>query len=367
MENISFAENLRRLRKETGLTRAALAERLHYSEKSVEKWEAGAAVPPVATLCEIAAVFQVTLDELVRNPEGSALAFLGIDGGGTKTEFLLTDAEGKILSRCVLGASNPVDLGLDGCMEVLREGVRRVCREVPVRRTAAFAGLSGGLSGNNQNLVREALAGFGFFAYGNGSDADNALELALSGGDGVMLIMGTGIIAFSQKGGERRRFAGWGHMIDRGGSGVHFGSDALNAAFEYLDGRGGSETLFRLVEEKLGSPLPERIPALYSGGKSAFAALAPCVFEAVKAGDPVARKILLRNASEAAAILSAALKVSGTDRAVICGGLAHHADLLAPLIRERLPEGAALSFNSDPPVFGAAALAKKLAMEKKEK
>ena len=363
MEQIAFAENVKRLRKKAGWTRAALSEKLHYSEKSVEKWESGAAVPPVSTLCELAGLFQVTLDELVRSRVEGPRAYLGIDGGGTKTEFLLTDPEGTVLSRCVLGGSNPVDLGVEGCMAVLEQGVRTVCREFPLREVSAFAGLSGGISGDNKARIADAFGRLGFYAAGNGSDADNALELALGGGDGVMLIMGTGIVCFSRSKGELPRSAGWGHMVDRGGSGVHFGSDVLDAAFKYFDGRGGSEKLFRLAEEQLGAPLSARIPALYAGGKSAFAALAPCAFRAAAEGDEVALAILKRNAAEAALILSAALKGSGNRRAVICGGLAHHKEQLEPLIRKGLPEGTDLTFCADPPVLGAVALAKKQTKE----
>ncbi len=64
---IVFASNLIRLRSDAGLTQAELGERLHYSDKSVSKWERGESIPDAFVLKTIAEMFSVTVDYLLES------------------------------------------------------------------------------------------------------------------------------------------------------------------------------------------------------------------------------------------------------------------------------------------------------------
>ena len=59
------SENLKRLRKEKGLTQEQLATRLNVSFQAVSKWECGESYPDIVMLSSIAQIFSVSLDELV--------------------------------------------------------------------------------------------------------------------------------------------------------------------------------------------------------------------------------------------------------------------------------------------------------------
>ncbi|BCR35473.1 helix-turn-helix domain-containing protein [Mariniplasma anaerobium] len=67
MEKIKeiFAENLIHYRKTLGLTQLDLAEKLHYSDKAISKWERGESLPDVVTLKEISKIFNITVDQLI--------------------------------------------------------------------------------------------------------------------------------------------------------------------------------------------------------------------------------------------------------------------------------------------------------------
>ena len=60
--------NIVTYRKRSGLTQAKLAERLNYSDKAVSKWERGESMPDVLTLVQLAELFEITTDELLRDP-----------------------------------------------------------------------------------------------------------------------------------------------------------------------------------------------------------------------------------------------------------------------------------------------------------
>ena len=61
-----IAGNITALRASKGMTQLDLAEKLHYSDKAVSKWERGESVPEIGTLTAIADLFGVPLDYLVR-------------------------------------------------------------------------------------------------------------------------------------------------------------------------------------------------------------------------------------------------------------------------------------------------------------
>lgn len=60
--------NIAALRKRSGMTQAVLAERINFSDKAVSKWERGESIPDVMTLMELAQVFEVSVDDLLRDP-----------------------------------------------------------------------------------------------------------------------------------------------------------------------------------------------------------------------------------------------------------------------------------------------------------
>ena len=59
-----IAKNISELRTKNGMTQLELADRLHYSDKAVSKWERGESVPEISTLKAISELFGVTLDYL---------------------------------------------------------------------------------------------------------------------------------------------------------------------------------------------------------------------------------------------------------------------------------------------------------------
>jgi transcriptional regulator with XRE-family HTH domain len=62
----TVAKNIATLRKSAAMTQLDLAERLNYSDKAVSKWERAESLPDITTLLEIADLFGVPLDALVR-------------------------------------------------------------------------------------------------------------------------------------------------------------------------------------------------------------------------------------------------------------------------------------------------------------
>ncbi len=65
LKNI-IAGNIGQLRRQAGMTQLELAEKLSYSDKAISKWERGESLPDIVTLKDIAELFNVSVDYLLR-------------------------------------------------------------------------------------------------------------------------------------------------------------------------------------------------------------------------------------------------------------------------------------------------------------
>lgn len=287
--------------------------------------------------------------------------FLGIDGGGTKTEFLLCDAAGRQCGHAVLGACNPNDVGFAVTAAVLDEGISAVCRDLPAAQISVFAGLAGTLSGDYPAQVTAVLAQRPFARIGCGSDAQNAVAAALGRRDGTVVIAGTGCAAFAQKAGQLFRCGGYGYLLEEGGSGFSIGRDAIRAALLAEAGHGPDTALRESVRAACGhAAVLDALEQFYAGGKREFAAYAPFVFDAYDAGDAVAGQILDRNAAALAELIVTADRFGGAPHdVVLVGGLTARQAIYLPMIERHLPAPGRyrLTASTVRPVLGALCLA----------
>ncbi len=354
-----FAYNINRLRLSRNLTQRQLAQLIGYTEKSVSKWECVGSVPSIATLYQIASVFNVGLDELFRD---KSVYLLGIDGGGTKTDLVLADEKLNMVKELTLSGCNPIDIGMENAKEILKSGISRVCEGIPFSSIVMFAGIAGGSSGGNKEELARFFAKFGFLSFENGSDTQNIVSAAIGDNDGVIIIMGTGSCAIAQHNGIQERVGGWGYLFDNGGSGYNIARDALAACFRYIDGSGKYTALADEVLKKYESP-QTLLGALYEGGKKFIASFCPLVFECAERGDEVCREIIKSNMDYAANVISTAVKKVGGERVgvVLAGGISKLT--LANEYLKMALSGAdrcELSVLSERPVMGALIYAKKL-------
>ncbi|HCH74504.1 MAG TPA: hypothetical protein DEV87_04910 [Clostridiales bacterium] len=353
-----FAANVKTLRKAKKLSQSELAEKLNFTEKAVSKWECGEYVPSIHVLFKIAEEFGVSVENLFE--ENSGIYFLGIDGGGTKTSFLLTDELGNRVRSEVAPGCNPFDIGEDESKKVLSDGIRKVCGNVPFQRVVCFAGIAGGTVGGHKKLFANFLKTFGFKAAYNGSDNENVVCGGLGADDGVTLITGTGVCAYVQKNRQIKRVSGWGYFFDEGGSAFNFGREAISFACGVEDGRFFESELYRQVKSKNGESVESIVQKSYDAGKKYVASFADCVFKSAAAGDEAAAEIIKRNTKVVAGVLETCAKVIGTEKVktVIAGGLTKESAFIN-YIKSSLsrPENFEISVLSGEPVEGAVRLA----------
>ena len=357
-----FSKNLKSYRKKFNISQKQLADIIGYSEKTVSKWEAAAGLPNIATAYEIAKIFHISIDDLFNHEH--QICFLGIDGGGTKTELVLTDSEKRVIRTLIVEGCNPMDIGLEETKRILREGIRNVCGDIPYSSISMFAGIAGGSSGNMKSELNRFFKEFKFYSYGNDSDSLNIISAGLEKNDGVILILGTGVCAFTQIKGEHLKTAGWGYLIDNGGSAYNIGRDGLNAYYCAKDKTGSQTILTDIIDSKYEGNANLLIQHIYEGKKKVIASYAPIVFQAAAQGDEIALQIIKRNMDAAATIIETAVKpLEGNDKihVVLAGGLCNE-----PMTKQYLlemlknPEKYEIEILDKRPVWGAVMLAEQL-------
>lgn len=289
---------------------------------------------------------------------------IALDGGGTKTDLALFLPDGTVLRRLRAPACNPNDIGWPKTQEVLRQALAELLQGQPVP-LALYAGVSGGTTGNNQQLLLELLQGLlpGCAHVGNGSDAVSALSSGMGLADGCVVICGTGSVGFVRQKGRVERLGGWGYLFDKGGSGYDFGRDAVYHALCALDGRGPATCLTALLERELGQPVDLAVTSLYQKGKPAIAALAPLVFEALAQNDPAAQIILRENCQELARLFNALAQKMGQQICpiVLAGSMFRDFEAMRPFWEPMLCHSYQFIRPSLPPVYGSAVEAMSLA------
>ncbi len=366
MKNITriIAENIKHRRKEIGMTQEELSAKLGYSVKAVSKWECGHGAPPTIILPHLAHVLKTNVD-LLLSEKSEEHFYLGIDGGGTKTEFALADDSGKIIKTLLLGTSNPSDIGLNASLEVLRTGIFEICTDLPKRSISLFAGLAGSSTEGVSDKIGAFLDSLGFAKAAHDSDAANAISAALGTKDGIIVIMGTGSVTFAQSHKRKHRIGGYGYLLGDAGSGFALGRDAILAALRYEDGSGAYTSLYDGVKARCeGKRVLEKLGSFYQGGKREIARYASLVFEAYRQNDSIARDILENNLSAVADTVRGAAKHLTQDVSiplVLCGGICDaNEDIIMPILQRMLATDSArysISLCKHTLVYGALVLA----------
>ena len=339
------------------MTQTELAAALQISPQSVSKWECGLTAPDIENLCRMACVLGVSVDTLLGDIRPNGKAMIGIDGGGSKTEFVLFLEDGTILDTKVLGPCNPNAIGLENSVMLLRQGIDDF---LSIRSDVCgiFVGSSGFLTGGNGKKIQTMLKNvYPHIHIRCETDIMNVIAAGTDSDRSVAVICGTGSIVYAKEKEKLTKLTGWGFLLSSSGSGYDIGRDVLRAALADVEGIGEKTLLSGLVEIKLGAPVSECIQRVYQYDQSYVASFAPLVFDAYEKGDVLARKIVTENAESLANVINhAARNYDCAKKVILSGGLLTGSTLFAQLVQERLDRDLSVTVVRIPQVLGACRL-----------
>lgn len=352
-----LGNNIRNYRRRKGLSQGTLAERLCVTPQSVSKWEHGTAMPGLDSLCMMAQILNVSTDALLGTQNSTERVMIGIDGGGTKTEFILFSESWKILKRIVLDSCNPNAIGIEESVAVFSRGIDALTAYNP-NVCGIYIGASGfglGKSGAEVQALLEKK--YPDIKICSGNDILNVIACATDADRCVAVICGTGSIVFAKEQEKLTRLTGWGYLLSKLGSGFDIGRDVLYAALQEREGLGQTTILTQAVEKKLGCTVADAIMEIYSHDQSYIASFAPLAVEAYHAGDQVAREILCANAGRIAQVINHAAERYDCGRIVVLsGGMFTSAKCFLQLVKEQLNPRLETIVPRNPQVYGACLL-----------
>jgi N-acetylglucosamine kinase-like BadF-type ATPase len=324
--------------------------------------------------------------------------FLGIDSGGSKTTCAIGD-ESSLLATATAGPSNVVRVGESQARESLHQSVRQACAAAgitPQQVAGTCIGAAGAVRAEIISTVRAALAEILPTAIDVVGDMEIALDAAFHDGPGVIVIAGTGSIAYGRDAlGNTVRAGGWGFAISDEGSAHWIGRAAIAAVLRAKDSgevtpdgnKDVSPPLLAALLKAWGmASLDDFLRAANSTPPPDFAALFPALLTAVQVNDELAQHILTQAGQELAGLAAIVIRrlqarstplsdpsevrpsesqvVKTPVRLAIAGGVFRH----APLVREvfynevrRLHPLAEVDLQIVKPVEGALRLARRAA------
>ncbi len=304
----------------------------------------------------------------------SKRAVVGVDGGGTKTQAVILDAEFKVLGEGLAGASNPLRVGIANAAGAIREAIDQACEVAQLRRTdliAAEIGLAGARRQELNARMREALLGLGIGEIVVVGDADIALYGATEGAPGLIVISGTGSICCGINArGKTFCAGGWGPIAGDEGAGAWIARRALRAIAHAVDGRGPATSLTAAACTYFHVSDPNDLStAIYAPTitNERLAGFGKYVILAARAKDRVAREILAEGGCELGLAASAVIRTlkleSETFPVAYVGGVFKAAgELVLTAMREKVKAVAPRAYLA-PPRFSPAVAAARMAWE----
>ena len=286
---------------------------------------------------------------------------LGVEGGGTKTAWVLVERNGADLRILNQGKLPPSNFRL-----VTPDRLRTIFSELPKQIDRAGVFLAGCALEDQPALSHICAEIWPSAKIITGNDRDSGLAAALGRGEGIVVNAGSGSSVTGRRGDRIEKAGGWGHILGDAGGGYFLVIQALRFILsEYDLHRGEVQFTAKILRALCLNNLDELVRWAQTADKMEIALLAPVVFEAAAGGDARVMEIIEEGArvlGEYTEAVASRLRLLAP-KVVLMGGLFHRDSIYTHAFRRRLKKNlpdARVATAERPPEFGAAWLAAEL-------
>lgn len=293
--------------------------------------------------------------------------FLGVDGGGTKTDYLLS-VDGKHFSA----KTNTIHLkqiSRDEFKKNISETINHLCKEANITIDDidfSFIAIPGfGQYPENEKFMEEFFDDFfGKEKYKMGNDSINGWSGSLNAKAGINLVLGTGSIAFGvDNKGNSNTSGGWGPLLGDEASGYFIGKNLLNLFTKMSDGRIEKTPLYEIIRDELKIKNDVEIIDITGNMKrDEIADLARLLKPALEKNDKYAKKLLDLVGYEAALTIDSLinkLEFDSTVKVSYSGGVYKLGKDLIDSIKKYVKNDVEIVKPYTTPIEGSIILAKK--------
>ena len=283
---------------------------------------------------------------------------LGVEGGGTKTAWVLAERDGEELRVVDQGKLPPSNFRL-----TTQERLRAIFSELPKQIDRAGIFLAGCAQEDRQSLARLCAEIWPAAKIVTGSDRDSGLAAALGHADGIAVNAGSGSSVTGRRGDKIEKAGGWGHILGDAGGGYFLSVQALRLILREYDLRRGEVQFTEKVLRALSlNNLDELVRWAQTADKMELAMLVPVVFEAAANGDTRVMEIIEEGAlclCEYTEAVASRLHLLAP-KVILLGGLFHRDSIYTHAFRRKLKKNlpdARVAAAERTPELGAAWLA----------
>lgn len=272
---------------------------------------------------------------------------VGINAGGSKTDFIVTDSELNQIYRSSSAPCNLKKAGVEKAVELLDGILNDVITAAKIAGndiTGLCAGFAGGGRIHDAGQVKtkfQELVNKKYnlrFPVVVTTDAEITLEGAFSGGEGAVLISGTGsIIYVKDRKGIFYRAGGFGRIIGDEGSGYTIGRKGLAAAAKFFDSRGKENLLAGFMKKELNITSSEELIKKVYEENYEPSEFAPLVIKAAEEKDKTAENILDEETDELILHIKAVKNYLGNSfKLCLSGGVITAENCFSALLKEKI-------------------------------
>jgi N-acetylmuramic acid 6-phosphate etherase len=286
---------------------------------------------------------------------------LGVEGGGTKTAWVLVERDGADLRILNQGKLPPSNFRL-----VTPDRLRTIFSELPKQIDRAGVFLAGCAVEDQPALAHICAEIWPSAKIITGNDRDSGLAAALGRGEGIVVNAGSGSSVTGRRGDKIEKAGGWGHILGDAGGGYFLVIQALRFILsEYDLHRGEVQFTAKILRALCLNNLDELVRWAQTADKMEIALLAPVVFEAAGGGDARVMEIIEEGArvlGEYTEAVASRLRLLAP-KVVLMGGLFHRDSIYTHAFRRKLKKNlpdARVATAERPPELGAAWLAAEL-------
>ncbi len=238
--------------------------------------------------------------------------FLGVDGGGSKTAFVLLDGSGHVVAETQSPSCYYFSEGIELVGRILADGIGTITAQAGIETTDiayAFFGLPGYGEVSTDIARLNALPHevLGHDRYSCDNDMVCGWAGSLGAVDGINVISGTGSMTYGERAGHGHRVGGWSELFGDEGSAYWIAIRGLNAYSRMSDGRLPRGPLYDVVKRRVDVTsdldLIDVVVNRWKGQRGAIADLSKTVVEAAGLGDLVAAQIITDACAELARIV----------------------------------------------------------------
>ncbi|GAA3289367.1 N-acetylglucosamine kinase [Arthrobacter citreus] len=292
---------------------------------------------------------------------------LAVDLGKTSCRIRLFDDDGVIAEERGPGAPGIAEA--DGAA-LSADAIRTVFLQLSETERTGLAGVGIGAAGVEaaRSAARCLVRGVREFTGAPVALINDALAAhagAFDGGAGVLLVVGTGAVAYAvADDGTTRQIDGWGPWLGDEGSGRWIGQEGLLAALRDVDGRGLPTELTARARTLVGdlAVMPAWVAAEGNPARR-LGLFTPDVLEAAGSGDLVARDIV----SRACTALAATARAAGAAKLAVWGGVTEHPYFSAQLTAALAQAGITIIPSGGSALDGAALIITRIGLGYEER